>query len=296
MANERWLVLKSVDLIFEKLHQHWRVRLRLQHVRLPFERAVLRVRQYARERLVRVEHPRRAIPTVHDECRYRDGRPPAGPLRLAPLVVPHDRAVVRARVRNAFTLPPHRYHQWHQCPDEARNSDRLQEELDCIASPICRDRRADPVPIVLGCGTGVVHDERRLVQRQLLDATEAIRRFQCKNCAGGHAPDKRRPTRFAQERWDVFALALHGIGRPTTTAASTSTVVGEDGEVLCQELSQLPTLTHTSVAERAIDQNHRRSVTDSIECYRRTVLREHFSHKRGSHLLPNLWGSPFGSF
>jgi len=35
---------QSVDLIFEELHQHRRVRLRLQHVRLPFERAVLRVR------------------------------------------------------------------------------------------------------------------------------------------------------------------------------------------------------------------------------------------------------------
>src|SRR5437660_142918 len=52
MANQNWLVLKSVDLIFEKLHQHRRVRLRLQHVRLPSERAVLRVRQYARERSV----------------------------------------------------------------------------------------------------------------------------------------------------------------------------------------------------------------------------------------------------
>jgi hypothetical protein len=104
------------------------------------------------------------------------------------------------------------------------------------------------------------------------------------------------PTRFAQERCDVFDLALHGIGRRITTSASTSTVVGEDGEVLCHELSQLPTLTHTSVAERAVDQNHRRSFTDSIECYRRAVLREHFSHKRGSRRLRHLWGSPFGSF
>ena len=42
----------------------------------------------------------------------------------------------------------------------------------------------------------------------------------------------------------------------------------------------MPTLTHTSVAKRAVNQNHRRSVTDLIECYRRAVLREHSSHKR----------------
>jgi hypothetical protein len=81
------LVLKTVDLVFEKLHQYRRVRLRLQHVRLPIKRAVLRVRQYARERPVRVEHPRWAIPTVHDERWYGDGHPPAGRQRLASLVV-----------------------------------------------------------------------------------------------------------------------------------------------------------------------------------------------------------------
>jgi len=88
---------------------------------------------------------------------------------------------------------------------------------------------------------GVVHDERCLVQRQLLDASEAIRRFQCKNCARGLAREKRRPTRLALEHCDVFDRALQGIGRRITTAASASTVVGEDGEVLCQELTQLPT-------------------------------------------------------
>jgi hypothetical protein len=98
------LVLKSFDLIFEKLHQYRRVRLRLQHVRLPFERTVLRVRQYTCERPVRVEHPRRAISPVHDERRYRGGRPPAGRQRLASLVLPHDRAVVGERVCNALSF------------------------------------------------------------------------------------------------------------------------------------------------------------------------------------------------
>ncbi len=38
-----------IDVIFEKLHQHRRVRLRLQHMRLPFECALLRGRQNGRE-------------------------------------------------------------------------------------------------------------------------------------------------------------------------------------------------------------------------------------------------------
>jgi hypothetical protein len=58
--------------------------------------------------------------------------------------------------------------------------------------------------------------------------------------------------------------------------------------MLRQKLSQLPTLTHTPVAERAVDQNHRRSVTDSIECYRRAILREHLSFKRESRRLRDL--------
>jgi hypothetical protein len=35
----------AINLAIEKLPQHWRVRLRLQHVRLAFERAVLGVGQ-----------------------------------------------------------------------------------------------------------------------------------------------------------------------------------------------------------------------------------------------------------
>jgi len=35
----------AINLAIEKLHQHWRVRLRLQHVRLAVERAVLGVGQ-----------------------------------------------------------------------------------------------------------------------------------------------------------------------------------------------------------------------------------------------------------
>src|SRR6266446_4247529 len=62
-------------------------------------------------------------------------------------------------------------------------------------------------------------------------------------------------------------------------AASTSTVVGEHGEVWCQEFSQLPALTHASVAERPIDQNHRWSIADSIECDRRAVLRYRCSRR-----------------
>ena len=48
-------------------HCYGRVRLRLQHMRLPFEHLVPRVRQYVRERPVPVTHPRRASPTVPDE-------------------------------------------------------------------------------------------------------------------------------------------------------------------------------------------------------------------------------------
>ncbi len=95
-----------------KLHQRRSVRLRLHHVRLPFERAVLRVRQDVRERPIRVAHPCRAFPTVHDERRYCDRRPPVGRQRLASLIVLHDRAVVRDRVRNGFELRP-RGHQSH---------------------------------------------------------------------------------------------------------------------------------------------------------------------------------------
>jgi hypothetical protein len=42
-------------------------------VRLPFERAVLRIRRYVRERSVRAAHPHRAFPTANDG--YRSGSP-----------------------------------------------------------------------------------------------------------------------------------------------------------------------------------------------------------------------------
>jgi len=90
---------------------------------------------------------------------------------------------------------------------------------------------------------------------------------------------------------DVFDLALQRIWRSVTTGASTSAVICEDGEALCHEVSQFPTLAHASVAERAVDQNHRQPVTDSIECYRCAVLREHFSRKRRSRCLGDLWAS-----
>jgi len=85
-------------------------------VGLPFERAVMRVRQRGRERLARVAHPCKAFSTVHDEGRYRNGRPPFGRLRLASLVVPYDRAVVRPGVRNRFELRPHRPHRFADPP------------------------------------------------------------------------------------------------------------------------------------------------------------------------------------
>jgi len=73
----------------------------------------------------------------------------------------------------------------------------------------------------------VVHDERRFVYRNLLDASEAICRLERKNCAGGNAPDKRCATRFVDEGFNVVDLTLYRIGRRITAVASTPAVVGE---------------------------------------------------------------------
>src|SRR5260370_23937630 len=128
----------------------------------------------------------------------------------------------------------------------------------------------------------VIHDEWRFVYRNLLDASEAICCLERKYCTGGNAPDKRCATRFVDEGFDVFELALHRIGRCITAVASTPTIVGEDREVLRQQFGERPTRPEGSIAERALHQNHRRSVTDAIEGNRCAMLREEFF--QSSHL------------
>jgi hypothetical protein len=148
--------------------------------------------------------------------RYCDGRPPAGWQRLTSPVLSHGRAIVEEGLPNGFKLQPNRYLQWHQCPNETRNSDKPQEELACIASTICRDCPADLVPTVGRMSStmnGATYKANFLMPGSRCAASIAT------------APDdvphyKSRPTRFTEERCDVFDLALHRVGRGITTCAS----------------------------------------------------------------------------
>src|SRR5882762_3419383 len=210
VESRKGLPLSSYSflLLFEELHQYGDMRFRSQHVRLPLERLVPPVRQYACQRPVPVTHPRRAFPTIHDECRYCDGCPMFGRQRLASLVVSYYRAIVGQRMRDGFKLRPHR-HQRHHGDKEGRNTDQIQKELDRLAAPICRNRLGDPGPIALCCGTAVVHDEWCLVQRQLLDPTEAICCLKRKNCARG------MPQRNAAPPASLNSAAMSSISRST---------------------------------------------------------------------------------
>jgi hypothetical protein len=64
---------------------------------------------------------------------------------------------------------------------------------------------------------------------------------------------------------------------------------------MCQEFSQLSILAHPSIAECAVHQNHRPTMTESVECDHCAILREDLSGKPESRRLRNLWGFLCGS-
>src|ERR1700719_1929379 len=79
--------------------------------------------------------------------------------------------------------------------------------------------------------------ERWLVQREFLNI-EPARRCECKRRSGRNAEHGRRSTRFSDQRFYVFDLALDRIGHRVATLTSTAAVVAEHGEVRRQQWSQ----------------------------------------------------------
>src|SRR5258706_15439976 len=108
--------------------------------------------------------------------------------------------------------------------------------------------------------TAVVDDERRLIQRQLLDGETVIRRLEGQDRTGGNAVHERRSTSLLDERLNVFDFTLDCVRRRVAAVAAAPAIVGKHREVARQSSSQRSTGPRSSIAERAIHQYDRWSV------------------------------------
>ena len=81
-----------------------------------------------------------------------------------------------------------------------------------------------------------VDEQGRFLQRQFCESQTICRRLQGKDGPRGQAPDEGLAASCVDERLDILNLALDCVGLGIATVASTSPVVVEDGEVLCQQI------------------------------------------------------------
>src|SRR3989441_1234212 len=123
--------------------------------------------------------------------------------------------------------------------------------------------------------------ERCLVQRELLDAQPARRRLEVKGCPGRHGVDERRSAGLVDQGVEIIDLPLDGVWRRVAAVPATAPVVHEHGEVRREQRCQLRHRAEGSAAERAIDQDDRRSPLTPAEAIvgdRRAVARAYVFH------------------
>src|SRR5260221_13646035 len=88
-------------------------------------------------------------------------------------------------MRNGLELSPRR-HESHDGDKYGRNAHQLHEEPDRVAPAIRRYQAVEPRQVVVRNGrTAVGDNERRLVQRKLLDGETAIRRLEARAAPEG---------------------------------------------------------------------------------------------------------------
>src|SRR5262249_32586145 len=108
-----------------------------------------------------------------------------------------------------------------------------------VAAPVRRDELCERRLVVVGeRRPAVVDDERRLVERELLDRETVGSCAERKVAAGGHPKDGRgAPGR--DQRTEVLDLPLDSVGRRVAAVAAAATVVVVDGKRVGKQLREL---------------------------------------------------------
>lgn len=92
--------------------------------------------------------------------------------------------------------------------------------------------------------------------------------------AGGHGVHGGRATRLGDERSEVVDLTLDRLRKGVRAASAASAVVGDDGEVSCQQLRQWLEGTELPIASGRVHQDERRAGTRPLE-RNRGLVAEH---------------------
>src|SRR5215207_902048 len=136
-----------------------------------------------------------------------------------------------------------------------------------------------------------IDDERRLVGGDPLDRHAGAGGLEREDPAGGHPPDERGPPGDRDHRLKVLALPLERVRLHVAAVAATTPVVIEHGEVRREQIGELDEPPPLSPAERAADQDHRRSLADTVERDLRAVPRLDHLHCVSSASKGCLLGS-----
>jgi hypothetical protein len=132
-----------------------------------------------------------------------------------------------------------------------------------------RDQPVEPLTVVgRGMLLGPVDHERRLVHSHPFDADPGAGRAQRERPTGGEAEECGPAAHGGGQCCDVVDLPLDGEGSGLVAVAAPAPVIGDDRVVRGRQLAEADHLfeaaAELAVTERAVDENHRRSVPVAV--------------------------------
>ena len=204
------------------------------------------------------------------ERRDRDVARPPGGQRPTRHVVAHHPAVVRDRVGEGLHRRPHRCVS-HLVDHRGRQPDPGRHEVgDGVAPPALGDESIELLEVVgRKRRPAVVHDEGRLVHRELRDREPADHGLDREGRARRVAEHEPRTADGIEQCREVLDLALDRVRRGVAAVAPAPPVVGHHREPRREHRGQIGRCR--PVAQGATDDDQRRAVTRPLERDRRAV-------------------------